>query len=258
MLNKVSIGIKTFLRDEKLFRAVDGILTTMPETHIIIADDGRPALGKELLYEKLTSKGHKVIEMPFDSGFGAKSNAIADALVNNYLLVGSDDFDFSPPSVRVGIEKMVEVLEANQKLSVVSGSVDNRAYECMLLDEGHTVTEMKPTPFIANYYAGWYPVDLTMNYSLIRREVFEKVRWDDDVKIGGGEHGSFFIDLKRAGLKVGFVPEANINAQPERDSEEYRKFRWRALTPERPCFDRRGITKYVMANGQIDYEKRKT
>ena len=29
----------------------------------------------------------------------------------------------------------------------------------------------------------FYEVDLTVNFSLIRQEVFKKVRWDDDVKI---------------------------------------------------------------------------
>jgi GT2 family glycosyltransferase len=256
MLNQISIGIKTLLRDEKLFRALDGISNTMPEAHVIVADDGRTSAVKEGYYASMESSGHTIIRLPFDSGFGAKANAIANALARPYLLVASDDFDFSTPNVRVGVEKMLEVLEGNPELSVASGSVDSRAYECMLLDEGHTVTELRPFPFITQYYAGWYPVDLTMNYSLIRREVFEKVRWDDDVKIGGGEHGAFFVDLKRAGFKVGFVPEANINAQPGRDSDEYRKFRWRALRPERECFDRRGIKKYVMANGQIDYERK--
>ena len=99
----------------------------------------------------------------------------------------------------------------------------------------------------------FYEVDLTVNFSLIRQEVFKKVRWDDDVKIGGGEHGSWFLDVKRAGFKVAFVPGVNINEQSLRSSTEYRQFRARANSPERPCFERRGIKRYVLGNGSVDY-----
>ena len=47
----------------------------------------------------------------------------------------------------------------------------------------------------------FYEVDLTVNFRLIRREVFGKVRWDDDVKIGGGEHGKRFWMLNMLDLK---------------------------------------------------------
>jgi hypothetical protein len=281
MFTRVSIGIKTFLRDGKLFRTVDDIRRNLPGAQMIIADDGEMTEEKDSIYAELIREGHKVLIFSFDSGFGFKSNQIANALDREFLLVGSDDFDFSPPSVAVGIEKMVAVLDGNPTLSVVSGRVDKRPYEFYLEDYGlGTIEERRVRLRLARESESMLliqepiPCDLTVNYSLIRRKVFwtegfitdvdgvywepkrTSIGWDNDVKIGGGEHGAFFIDLKRAGIKVGWVPGVNIDQQPGEDSERYRQFRRRALAPQRPCFERRGIRKYVCGNGIIDYEER--
>ena len=263
MLDKVTIGIKTFLRDGKLFRALDDIQRTMPEVKIIVADDGHHTEEKDGIYGDLVKNGHQVIQLPFDSGFGAKSNAIADALETEYLLVGSDDFDFAPPSVREGIENLTDILDTYPNFDIVSGRVNNRPYEFRLVEENGVVTEIPVLSLLeVDAYSGevkadLFYCDLTVNYSLIRRRVFEKVRWDDDVKIGQGEHAAFFIDVKRAGFGVGcFAGGANINEQVGSDDPVYRNYRRRALGSERICFNRRGVRKYVMANGIVDYEKK--
>ena len=251
--SRISIGIKTFLRDEKLFYAINGIRHSLPSIQIIVADDGEMTEEKDYIYDKLEKEGHKVICLPFDSGFGIKSNAITDALSREFLLVGSDDFDFYPSDVARGIKKMESVLDRAPVLSIVSGRVSGRAYEFMLMEENGVVCE-GPCGF-----DDWdYPpvvgmCDLTVNYNLIRKEVFDKVR-HDDVKIGDGDHAAFFLDVKHAGFKVGYVPGVSINQQLGRDSERYQQFRRRANNPERSCFVKRGITKYVLGNGQVDYE----
>jgi len=254
-LSQISIGIKTFLRDDKLFRTIDAIRRTLPGMNMIIADDGEMTEEKDGLYADLTREGHQVILLDFDSGFGKKSNAIADALVRPYLLNGSDDFDFYPAPVKVGIEKMLATFDRLPILDVASGRVNERVYEFSLTERqpGEWYERVIPG---SEYFRSVVICELTVNYSLIRRKVFEKVRWDDDVKIGGGEHGAFFIDLKRAGFMAAFVPGVNIYTQEGRDSERYRAFRNRARGPERPCFERRGVRKYVLGNGQIDYERK--
>jgi hypothetical protein len=244
------------LRDAKLEIALDGILKTMPEARIIVVDDGPQSVDKDIVYHALQLCGHTVDIMPFDSGFGAKSNRIAELLSTEYLLVGSDDFDFRPLDVRAGIERMVAALDKHKRYYAVSGRVNDCSYEAHLslveTERGTEVTEIDANIGIGSLQA--YDVDLTINYTMFRRETFKEIRWDNDVKIGGGEHGSFFVDMKRAGFKVGFVPGVNINTLDDRDSREYRQLRWRAFYPERPCFKKRGIRKYTMMNGEIDYE----
>lgn len=218
---------------------------------MIIADDGEMSEEKREVYKSRTGLMH-IFLLPFDSGFGAKSNIIAGCCGTPYLLIGSDDFDFSPAPVREGIERLTEVLDHTPRLSIVSGRVSNRPYEFALADEGHRVQE-----FPIEYSEGmpYCPCDLTVNYSLIRQEVFQKVSWDDDVKIGGGEHGAFFVDCKRAGFEVAYVPGVSISEQRVPSSARYRQFRARANSPERPCFDKRGITEYILGDGRTDYKK---
>jgi GT2 family glycosyltransferase len=259
MFEKIAIGIKTFLRDDKLFETVAGTRENLPGARMLIADCGEATLEKSKLYRDLAYENHRVIHLPFDAGFGAMSNAIVELLSREYLLVGSDDFDFRPREVRGGIEKLIEVLDYNPEISIASGRVNNRRYEFDLIDEGSTITEIPIDTDGFDVVAPWYvECDLTVNYSLIRREVFEKVRWDDEARIGEGEHGAFFVDVKRAGFKVAYVPGVNINQQPGRDSERYRQYRLRANNPARSCFDKRGIKKWVLGNGQIDYERKES
>ncbi len=257
-LKDISIGIKTFLRDDKLFHTIGAIRKTMPEAQMIIADDGETTKEKDGLYAELIREGHQIIILPFDSGFGKKSNAITASLARDFLLVGSDDFSFSPPNVVVGIKKMLAVLDQVPQLSIVSGRLANRGpYEFFLLDGGDVVEEV---PILSERFPGFqrppgcYDCDVTVNYSLVRREVFGKVRFDDEEIIGEGGHGAFFYDVKKAGLKVVYVPGVEISEQTGRDSDRYRRYRNRACGPSRKCFEKRGIRKWVLGSGQVDYD----
>lgn len=253
-LTQVSIGIKTFLRDDKLFNTIQAIRDTLPEVQMVIADDGDRTEEKDQIYADLRRDHHVVLDMSFDSGFGMKSNAIARQTFSPYLLVGSDDFDFRPPSVRDGIEKLVDVLDRTD-ISIASGRVRG-PYEFMLEDKGDTIIEHRMV-YIPSVITPWYrECDLTVNYSLIKTDILREVKWDDDVKIGGGEHGAFFVDVKRAGYRVAYVPGVEIHEQEGEDSEHYKGYRARGASSDRPCFDRRGIRKYVLGNGKIDYEKK--
>lgn len=266
-LNKVSILIKTFLRDEMLFKTIKGIRGKMPAAQLIIADDGNMSSEKSRLYDELKLEGHKIIIMPFDSGFGAKSNAGMKVFQNegkrDFLLIGSDDFDFHPTSARDGILNLVDVMLCDPSVDIASGRVNGHPYEFYLeiagnADIGYQIKEHniwdRRVP-VSSFEPWFVECDLTVNYSLIRKRVFDKVWWENDVKIGGGEHGAFFFDCKMAGFKIVYVPGVNIYEQQAKEvNHEYWRYRCRARSPERPCFDKRRIRKYILGNGQIDYE----
>jgi len=256
MFEKIAIGIKTFLRDDKLFNTVAAIRRNLPGARMLIADDGDMTPEKYELYRDLIYENHRVIRLPFDSGFGAKSNAIIGVLSRDYLLVSCDDFDHNPSGVREGIEKLIEVLDRNPDVDIASGSLTNRGrYEFDLIDEGDTIREIPVDVGLNDAVVPWYvQCDVTVNYSLIRQELFTKVQFDNEERIGEGGHGTFFLDVKRAGFKVVFVPGVEISEQTSRDSERYRQFRRRASSPSRKCFDKRGIKRWVLGNGVVDYE----
>lgn len=258
--SRIAVGIKTFLRDTHLFNAVKGIQKNMPNALMIIVDDGytTPLFSmKRSAYENLSHNGHLIHILPFDSGFGAKSNLMAAIFLEDssrdYLLIGSDDFDFTAEAAE-GVLKLQEVLDNVPDVHIASGRVWNRPYEFYLEEKDGVISEIPVQPAPGGVLPWYYEVDLTVNYSLIRRDVLKVVKWDDDAKIGQGEHGAWFLDVKHAGFKVAFVPGVNINEQKIRPSEEYRKFRARANSPQRSCFKRRGIKRYILGNGQVDYD----
>lgn len=258
--SKISIGIRTFLRDDHLFQCVESIEDNMPGAQMIIVDDGNMSDKKGDLYCRLTNAGHVIETLPFDMGFGFKSNCIADIMTGwkdrPYLLMASDDFNFTADAAR-GVDSLLEVLENCPDVHIASGRVGNRPYE-FYLDESDGV--VREVPVNNQFHSGgpwpWtVDCDLTVNYSLMRRDVLKKIKWDNDVKIGGGEHAAFFLDCKHSGLKTVWVPGVSINELQIRNTGQYNSFRARANRSERPCFVKRGIRKYILGDGRVDYDQ---
>ena len=257
MFERIDIGIKTFLRDSQLFNSIDGIQRNYPGARMIIADCGDLTEEKDSFYAQITREGHIVLDLPFDAGFGVMSNAIAAASTRPYLLIASDDFEFNEKAA-AGLVELQQVLDLDSSVDIASGRVNNRRYEFFLditiQKDGTRIVEIPLRQAIPECLPWYLECDLTVNYSLIRRKVFERnIKWDNDVKIGGGEHGAFFYDCKLAGLRTVCVEGVNINEQQIRNSQRYQKYRNRAQDTARPCFDKRRITEYVLGDGRVDY-----
>lgn len=250
--SKMCILIKTFLRDGYLEQCLKGINQTLPGAKIVVVDDGYEASAKIGWYSRLREYGHVAEWLPFDLGFGAKANEGIKHCDRDYVLIGSDDFDFTVEAMD-GIAKMIWILDHDKDLHLISGRVNNKAYHAKLTIKGTDCYEEAGHREVRTMKELTYLVtDLTVNYSLIRREVFEKVSWDEDIKIGGGEHGAFFIDLMRAGFKCAVLPEANINEQKGLSTWQhptYGNMRARARMPGRPCLKRRGIERFFLMGG---------
>jgi hypothetical protein len=253
-LNKLTIGVRTFLRDAKLMNTIAALRNNFSDAKIAVADCGEHTDEKDGVYADLRREGHTVIQMDFDAGLGAMSNVLVDALNTDYFLLASDDFDFKPASVRTGIEEMVRVLDLTD-IDIAGGRVRG-PYEFDLEDLGDTIIEH---PVNIRCERGgilpWFVhVDLLVNYWCAKKDVFSKVRWMDTVKIGGSEHSYIFIQAKRAGLKTAYVPGVEIKEQEGEDSLRYRQYRGRANRKERECMDAIGVKRYILGSGQVDYQ----
>jgi hypothetical protein len=266
-LARVAIMIKTFLRDGFLMKCLDGLEENFADAKWVIVDDGRECRPKITRYAELRRKHHACIWLPFDSGFGAKANAAIPHCDREYVLIGSDDFDFSDPRVRPGVERMQTVLDRVPSLGLVSGRVDGNPYEFCWEPGVRSLREIpgwRGTSEVEG--VTYHPCDLTVNYSLIRRKVFESefggLHWDGgDVKIGGGEHAAFFLDLQKVYWGVAYVEGANIcqlrstlitDEYRAWNSPEYPKMRARARQPGRPCLKARGIDTYILGDGTVE------
>jgi hypothetical protein len=259
-LSRVCILIKTFLRDGYLFRCLEGIEKQFPDVKIVLVDDGWESAKKISLYATMREQGHSCNWLPFDSGFGAKANTGIIFCDRPYVLIASDDFDFSHPDVRVGIERMQAVLDDDPSIHITSGRVNDRPYEsCFTFETANTVREV-PRYRETRTTRGirYHLCDLTVNYSLIRRKSLGpgRLQWDGgEVKIGGGEHGAFFLDAFKLGYGVALVEGANIREMTWNFSEvhpSYPQYRKRAHASGRPCLKSRGVDHWILQDGSSE------
>lgn len=261
-LDRVCILVKTFLRDGYLHQSLKGIQQNLPECKIVIVDDGMESRIKIAKYAELRRQGHSTVWLPFDSGFGAKANVGLSFCDREYVLVGSDDFDFSDPSVRPGILKMLDVMDSVPVLGSAAGRVDNRKYEGYIERGPDFIREhrLEETDFSVTPEGTEYKLcDLTVNYNLLRRSALgmDKVHWHAQWKIGG-DHYTFYDDLRKAGWKIAWVPGVNINQLPftaHWQSPEYGKYRARAKASLPSFFTLQGITRYIGFDGRVDTVK---
>jgi hypothetical protein len=162
--------------------------------------------------------------------------------------------------VRAGVEKLVAVLDGDPNVHVASGRVNNTPYEGWLIDEGRRVTEryinLAAKPMSVNG-VDYHLCNLTVNYSLVRRDILGpgKIEWDDDIKIGGGEHGAQFIKILRAGYGVAYVPGVHILEQQAKPVDpRYPGMRARAAQQVgRPAFKKIGVEEYVLFSGAVEH-----
>lgn len=267
---RISILVKTFLRDRMLHRTLRAIERHLPGAKLIVVDDGREHRDKIARYAELRSRGHECIWLPFDSGFGAKANAGVAVNDREFVLIASDDFEFARPGVAEGIGRMITVLDNDPDVGVASGRVGNNPYEGHVVRGVDPITDEMylqeiPLPEYPNgsdwQHADGVPYhtcDLTVNYCLVRKEVFNYVRWDEDYKIGG-DHYTWMKDVRDAGFRIAFVHGVNINqipAFPGSEHRDYGRYRGRAKRALPLFFHKQQIDKYVGFDGRVDKVKR--
>jgi len=228
-LSNVTILITSFLRPGYLADCLAGIKKNLPECQVVVVDDSGIA--------------GATISLKFDSGLSVKRNHGVAATRTKYLLMGSDDFDFSTDEARRGIERLLSVLDADPSIDVAGGHVDGNVYEGdLIVAPGQYIAQTK-----LNITRNITQCDLVVNYFLARTESIRPYPWDERMKIGG-EHGDWFLTLKDHELKVVAVSDVNITTLPyNRDKEDprYASFRGRAKALGHRIFLRkRGVSEF--------------
>ncbi|MCK9463336.1 MAG: glycosyltransferase [Proteobacteria bacterium] len=188
---ELAVIIKTFERENVLFRLIESI-ENIPRYHLYIADDSSKfSEEKEALYTRLTEQGHTIVRLPYDSGLPAGRNACMDLVTEDYILLLDDDFVI-PKDFNISLA--INKLRGN--VGIVCGSLrtlvgDVAHYEHTLKIEKRRLYKLPPDNGI----------DLGLNFFVAKKEVFNDVRWDNRFKIGG-EHLDFFLQLKGSKWKV--------------------------------------------------------
>lgn len=257
--DNICVFISTFLRDGMLFRCIDSILQHMPGARMVIADDGAETKQKIKRYAELRRMGHTAFWLSFDSGFGTKRNAAIQHYDRPYTLIGSDDFIWDADSAQ-GVLDMLRILASDTELGVVSGRVDGNPYEGDIVEEKREdgmihMRLVKPTSTwqVADGVK-YRTCDMTVNYNLVRREVFDHVHWHEEFKIGG-DHLLFYQQVKAAGYLTAYVHGVNVKSQGARAGDvdiQYSEARGRARLALPSLFKRMNWYKFTGLDGRVD------
>jgi len=207
----IAVCIKTFMREENFFRAVDMVEKNFPYPHrFYIADDGNVSEEKEQLYRKLENSGHKIIRLPFNSGLSVGRNALIKEAAEDYVLIMDDDIGIKSPET---IKNMRRVLDSKSDIGIVAGVLKHeitdrpfgngnysRGIDLIIKDNIlHRYTTRNSTQSIDGIR--YVQSDQVINFFLAKREVFNSVKWDSNIKIGW-EHMDFFLSLKKTPWKA--------------------------------------------------------
>ena len=225
--------VRTFLRDEHMMACCASLEKHYPGIQIVLVDDGYSTPEKREYYAGLRERGHIVEDtsLPFDSGCGAKWNLAAALCTRPYILFCNDDYLFQ--GERDGVDKMLRLLHGliEGSVGVVCGTYNDIDYQGWIKETPGRIEEfMCPKDGSLRYYPGirWEFVDICACYGIMRRDVFTTgIRWDGRYKIGG-EHGDWFMDVKKAGWRIVFTPDARINEGPGVTHPDYDSYRNRS------------------------------
>jgi len=246
---RIAIGIKTFLREETLFKTLDSIERNFPYPYkIYIADDSPASYRKEHCYSELERKGHQILRLSYNSGISVGRNAIIDEAVEDYILIMDDDFLIEDPA---SIINMKRVLDHHEKIGVCAGMLflangqhwgTERYNRGLMLEIKDNVLYRhshngKPQEF---YGVKFLYANQVVNFFLARREMFKDIRWDDAIKIEY-EHMDFFIRLKDTRWKVAVCMDAKAIHQST-IPHDYTYNQCRRNAPTKYFYEKHGIT----------------
>lgn len=250
----VTAIIKTFLRDEYFFECVRSLRSAYPDITIIAADSGYPSEEKRRFAKE---QGIEYHEMPFDAGICKGRNFLVEKVKTPLVLIGDDDFFYTPET---NIEAMLAVLD-DSGADIVGGLVKEggkvREYQGDMTFDGDTLRYTGIPAQAANMRTErgfrWASADITFNFAIIRRHVFERALWDPRIKVAY-EHSDFFLTAKDEGFRTAFTPDTVVVHKPGHvrpDETEYKPFRHRRS--DREYFFRKwGVRRAIDMSGNED------
>jgi GT2 family glycosyltransferase len=240
---KIAVLVKTYLRNGVIQQLVQSLQDYCDLPYRLYVADEQPVSEEKLrIYEQLKDSGHVVLifDEPQAVSVCYARNRLLDMLRDEpFVLRLDDDFHFCPGTK---ISRLLTILSTRPEVGAVSDveiqSVDGKKLKAGDLSAGqghfHLGNRGKsllklPVPVDQWHWRTTEGVrfayaDFTRNFLLIRREVFQSVRWNERLQIHG-EHSDFMLRLKKAGWLLAFTPDSvHLHNEPPKDeiSVEYR------------------------------------
>lgn len=204
-IDSVDFVIKTFLRPVALQRLIVSIRKYYPTARVTVADDGNLRSCRDSASSVCCSiidatPDLRLLELPFASGVAPGRNSLVKESSRPFLLFLDDDFEFTEVT---NIKRMWDRLIADPEVGVVAGAC---------IDVIHGQRHFRNSGGVLNLYGDVLEIETQKwrhqseglreyvpQFMLIRREVFQDVRWEGGV---GGEHYDFCLQLMRSRWKV--------------------------------------------------------
>lgn len=220
-MNKIAIIITTFERDELLLQSVQSVLLNRPPSSEIYIIDQSPTKQKIEYYSIFAH----YIHAPYNCGLSYSRNLGVELARRDgctHILISADSILFDATMVKCG--EMVALLDM---YDIVGMQLNNRIeWEAKLKlvpgehFELHFIDKSIPTIEIGEFKA--FDVDICRNFFIAKTEVFDKVKWDEDLRLG--EHECFFHFCQQNNIKVGWCPNCTGNYIGVKDGK-YADFR---------------------------------
>lgn len=238
---EVTVGIKTYVCDPTIVRQVVGLVRSIrvnyPKVRILLANDGPTLVGDAPI---IKSDPHtEEIVLPADSGISIGRNVMVNMTTTRYFVLLDDDhvFDedtdlkiavggigkenFDVVGIRVrnlpGIEELERISIFIPRYVAQISKFENRTVTLCVWNEnkGPGVQTMR-TPL---------RVDVLHNALIAKTDVLRAHPWRNILKVN--EHMSFFLDARKAGVKVGYLPSVFVHHRARRYSACYKQVRFR-------------------------------
>jgi len=226
--NKVDLIITTFLREECLDRLLQSIFRVGLKNSIYIGEQNNRGGFYSDYYSNKYIKGQiNVLELPYDCGLSKTRNKLVESTNSPYILLLEDDFEFTDEA---DIIKMVELMEMDKSIGVVGGKVEQNNIPINFefypeIKDGILYHKSDGDKYKEYKGIMYKETGCVLNFALFRREVFDKVLWDDELKLR--EHVDFYLRLAQTDWKVIYTPEVVIKDAKVRACEEYRRLKAR-------------------------------
>jgi glycosyltransferase involved in cell wall biosynthesis len=199
-MNDVTAIVKTFLRDDYLKLCVQSLRDTYPDIKIIVGDDGHITPEKARFFHDL---GIDYYAMDWDQGICKGRNFLVDKVKTPYVLIGDDDFFYTPEARLQDLRKLMEVSDLAAGAVMQNNSVQH--YEGFMAFQGDLMTYYPLPQDNWKAHAGirYKPCDIGFNFFIAKTALCKEVRWDENIHIMY-EHSDFFLRLK--GKTVVYAP----------------------------------------------------
>ena len=232
-LTDLTIGVLTFLRDDKLFNCINNLKNISIPYELHILDHGRMTPQKKVLYKSLRKRNHQVYELPFNTILGKCCKHLFNSAKTKYFLLIADDFYVRKKTVENLMKVMRELHD--EKVRVVAPVLWKKtryrylAKKFWMKDDN---VHAKVICLHAKNFEGidfkktksglrYYPSNYTSSGALYDTEIREKVNWDPKSQV---IHLDFFLQLAQTKWISVTTPDAVIDHSPG-GSKEYKKYR---------------------------------